>query len=148
MATRDSIKHLVVSNQPVVGVSWFEAEAYATQHNARLLSFNERMQVARGDERTYPWGEPFGRGNANTREEVLGKPCAVGLFVRDRTPEGIADLAGNVAEWTGDRIGDDCVIHPGSWEQTSMASWAKARALEPASTRVAALGFRLARDAD
>ena len=149
LAARDSIKHLVVSNQPVVGVSWFEAEAYATQHNARLLSFDERMQVARGDERRpYPWGEPFGRGNANTREEVLGKPCAVGLFVRDRTPEGIADLAGNVAEWTADRIGDDCVIHPGSWEQTSMASWAKARALEPASTRVAALGFRLARDAN
>lgn len=149
LAARDSIKHLVVANQPVVGVAWFEAEAYANKYDARLLTFNERMQVARGDERRpYPWGEPFGRGNANTREEVLGKPCAVGLFVRDRTPEGIADLAGNVAEWTGDRVGDDCVIHPGSWEQTSMASWAKARALEPASTRMAALGFRLARDAD
>ncbi|MED5373075.1 MAG: SUMF1/EgtB/PvdO family nonheme iron enzyme [Myxococcota bacterium] len=149
LASRDSVKHLVVANQPVVGISWHEAMAYARKHGARLLGFNERMQVARGAaKRPYPWGEPFGRGNSNTREEVLGKPCAVGLFVRDQTPEGIADLAGNVAEWTADRVGDERVVHPGSWEQTSMASWAKARALEEAGARLAALGFRLARDVD
>ena len=34
--------------------------------------------------------------------EALGRPCAVGLFGGDQTPEGVYDLAGNVAEWTGD----------------------------------------------
>jgi len=149
LAARDSVRHLVVPNQPVVGVCWHEARAYASKHGARLLSFSERMEVARGNEkRPYPWGEPFGSGNANTREEVLGKPCAVGLFAGDRTPEGVYDLAGNVAEWTADRVGDECVIHPGSWEQPSMASWAKARELARKGTRGADLGFRIARDAD
>jgi formylglycine-generating enzyme required for sulfatase activity len=149
LAARDSVRHLVIPNQPVVGVSWHEARAYAKRHEARLLSFGERMQVARGDEkRPYPWGAPFGSGNANTREEVLGKPCAVGLFRRDCTPDGVYDLAGNVAEWTADRVDDACVVHPGSWEQPSMASWAKARELEPARTRGADLGFRIARDVE
>lgn len=149
LAARDSVRHLLVSNQPVVGICWHEARAYACKHGARLLSFSERMEVARGvEKRPYPWGAPFGSGNANTREEVLGKPCAVGLFRGDRTPEGVYDLAGNVAEWTGDRVGDECVIHPGSWEQPSMASWAKARELARKGTRGADLGLRIARDAD
>lgn len=147
LAARDEVRPLVVPNQPVVGVSWYEACAYARKHDARLLTFDERMRVSRGAEkRPYPWGEPFGRNNANTREEVLGKPCAVGLYRGDVTPEGVCDLAGNVAEWTGDAIDDQVVIHPGSWEQPSMAAWAKARSLEPARTRGADLGFRLARD--
>jgi formylglycine-generating enzyme required for sulfatase activity len=147
LAAREEVRPLLVPNQPVVGVSWHEATAYARKHDARLLTFDERMQVSRGTgKRPYPWGEPFGRNNANTREEVLGKPCAVGLYRGDRTPEGVCDLAGNVAEWTGDAIDDQVVIHPGSWEQPSMAAWAKARSLEPARTRGADLGFRLARD--
>lgn len=149
LAARDEVRDLVVANQPVVGVSWHEACAYANKHKARLLTFDERMQVSRGAaKRPYPWGEPFGRNNANTREEVLGKPCAVGLYLGDVTPEGVCDLAGNVAEWTCDAIDDQVVIHPGSWEQPSMAAWAKARSLEPAKTRGADLGFRLARDTD
>ncbi len=149
LAARDEVRSLLVPNQPVVGVSWHEACAYARKHEGRLLSFDERMQVCRGQEkRPYPWGAPFGHGNANTREEVLGKPCAVGLYLGDVTPEGVCDLAGNVAEWTKDAIDEQVVIHPGSWEQPSMAAWAKARSLEPARTRGADLGFRLARNAE
>jgi len=149
LAARDEVRPLLVPNQPVVGVCWHEACAYARKHDGRLMAFSERMQVCRGQEkRPYPWGEPFGHGNANTREEVLGKPCAVGLYLRDVTPEGVCDLAGNVAEWTGDTIDDQVVVHPGSWEQPSMAAWAKARSLEPARTRGADLGFRLVRSVE
>ena len=138
---------LVVSNQPAIGVTWFEALAYAAACGARLLHLDERLFVMRGTvNRPYPWGQPFGHGNANTSEEALGKPCAVGLFARDCTPEGIFDLAGNVAEWTMDEADDEVIIHPGSWNQPSMSAWAKARALVPQKTRSADLGFRLARD--
>jgi formylglycine-generating enzyme required for sulfatase activity len=137
----------VLANQPVVGVSLHEAQAYATAHGARLLEFDERVRVMRGNEkRPYPWGAPFGQNNANTREEVLGRPSAVGIFPRDRTPEGVCDLAGNVGEWTADSAGDRQVIHPGSWEQPSMAAWAKALRLISPAARSASLGFRLARD--
>lgn len=147
LAARPEVAQLVIPNQPVVGITWWEARAYARLHNARLPSFLERLAVVRGPvKRPYPWGEPFGQGNANTAEEVLGKPCAVGLYEMDRTPDGVCDLAGNVAEWTDDEVGDERVIAPGSWEQSSMASWAKARDMQPPAARLADLGFRLVRD--
>ena len=53
---------------------------YATAHQARLLTLNERLFVMRGDaNRPYPWGQP-GYANANTTEEGLGKPVAVDCF--------------------------------------------------------------------
>lgn len=147
LAARPEVRHLVVPNQPVVGITWFEAQAYARAHDARLLTFTERLRVVRGSaKRPYPWGEPFGVGNANTAEEVLGKPCAVGLYETDSTPDGVFDLAGNVAEWTADVVGEERIVAPGSWEQPSMASWAKARELVEPTTRGADLGFRIARD--
>ncbi len=141
----------IVPNQPVVGVTWFEADAYARAMGARLVRADERVRVTRGAQRRpYPWGAPFGEGNSNTREEALGRPCAVGLFVRDATPEGVCDLAGNVAEWHGDApvVGEERLVHPGSWDQPSLAAWAKALTFELPASRRSALGFRLARDLD
>ncbi len=146
-AASEGSEPFVVPNQPVVGVTLYEAEAYARAMGVRLQRADERVWACRGQERRpYPWGSPFGEGNANTREEVLGRPCAVGLFVHDRTPEGVCDLAGNVAEWTEEEVADERVIHPGSWDQPSMAAWAKASALKSPDSRWAGLGFRLARD--
>jgi formylglycine-generating enzyme required for sulfatase activity len=147
-AAKEGAEPYVVANQPVVGVTFYEAEAFAKAHGARLPRSDERVWVVRGEERRpYPWGAPFGEGRANTREEVLNRPCAVGLFRGDRTPEGVCDLAGNVAEWTGDDMGGDRMIHPGAWDQPSMAAWAKALALKSPETSWAGLGFRLAKDA-
>ena len=131
-AHHESSRPFVIPNQPVVGVTFWEASAYATAQGARLPRSDERVWVCRGQERRpYPWGSPFGEGNANTREEVLNRPCAVGLYLRDQTPEGVSDLAGNVAEWMADEGGDQRLIHPGAWDQPSMAAWAKALALYP-----------------
>jgi formylglycine-generating enzyme required for sulfatase activity len=146
-AREEASSPFVVPNHPVVGVTFHEASAYATAMGARLPRSDERVWVCRGKERRpYPWGSPFGEGNANTREEVLGRPCAVGLYLRDRTPDGVCDLAGNVAEWMADEVGDQRLIHPGAWDQPSMAAWAKALALHAPDTRWAGLGFRLAKD--
>jgi formylglycine-generating enzyme required for sulfatase activity len=137
----------IIANQPVVGVTWYEAEAYATWAKARLPRFDERLRAVRGaDKRPYPWGSPFGEGNANTREEVLNRPCGVGLYPGDRTPEGVYDLAGNVAEWTADGPGDERWYAPGAWDQPSMAAWAKAREHERPDARWTGIGFRIVRD--
>ncbi len=138
---------LTASNQPAIYVNWYEAQAYATASSARLPSQMERLHVMRGEaKRPYPWGAPFGSGNANTAEEVLKRPCAVGLYHRDSTPEGVMDLAGNVAEWLGDDVAPNRIIHPGAWSQPSMAAWAKARFLIDPDFRGPDLGFRLVRD--
>ncbi len=141
------VQGMLLPNQPVIGVNWFEAIAYARSFGARLPERAERSEIVRGSgKRPYPWGEPFGMGNANTREEVLSRPCAVGLFRADCTPEGIFDLAGNVAEWNQDEVGDKRIYHPGSWRQPSMAAWAKALALRAPDARGDDLGLRLVTD--
>lgn len=145
-ADKETSRVFTVANQPVVAVSWFEAQAYANRYQARLPRMDERVLIVRGAEkRPYPWGSPFGEGNANTQEEVLGRPCAVGLYVRDRTPEGVSDLAGNVAEWTSDELGVEYLVHPGAWDQPSLAAWAKAATMHPPKSRWTNLGFRLAK---
>jgi formylglycine-generating enzyme required for sulfatase activity len=146
LAADPDVAHLVIPNQPVAGATWWEAEAYAAANGARLMSSDEHRWIMRGPEkRPYPWGAPFGDGNANTREEALSRPCAVGLYRSDRTPEGVCDLAGNLAEWLSDVIDDKRKLHPGSWAQPSMAAWAKAMELAAPDTRSADMSFRLVR---
>lgn len=146
-AAQDESRRFIVPNQPVVGVTFWEARAYARSVGARLPRHDERRWVMRGAERRpYPWGSPFGEGNANTQEEVVGRPAAVGLYVRDRTPEGVRDLAGNVAEWNADGLANKRWIHPGAFNQPSMAAWGKAGSVEDPDTVWASLGFRIVRD--
>ncbi len=102
-------------NRPVVGVTWYEAEAFArwldrsmresktampTGYGLRLPTEAEWELAARGPEgRRYPWGDRFQDGFANVRG-CLGCPSPVGLYSQGATPEGVHDLAGNVWEWT------------------------------------------------
>lgn len=86
---------------PVVEVTWREAMAYAASVGGSLPTEVQWEFAARGAEgRRYPWGnsEPacervhFRSCNPRTPIEVMARP-------EGATPEGIHDLAGNVAEW-------------------------------------------------
>lgn len=99
------------ANQPVVGVSWYEAVAYcrwltATLHDGyeyRLPTEAEWEVAARGQAaRRYAWGDDWKAEIANTQELGLGVTTPVGLFPAGATPEGVLDLTGNVWEWCAD----------------------------------------------
>ncbi len=114
---------------PVVGVSWFEAEAYCNwlavelRRPVRLPTEEEWERAARGvDGREYPWGEAFDRQRLNCAEWWGGEDdlsdwdawqkwaesdsaktastTMVGQFARRDAPDEICDLSGNVWEWT------------------------------------------------
>lgn len=89
--------------QPVVGVTWAEAEAFCRVRGKRLPTGDEWERASRGqDGRLYPWGNRADARAANTIESLLQLPAKVGTFPGDQTPEGVMDLGGNVREWTTD----------------------------------------------
>lgn len=114
-------------NQPVVGVSWFEANAYCAWLSVQtgdrwLLPTEVEWEAAakgalleadtaspsrwRRQRRQFPQSRSFAYGNdfdpakCNTYETRLRRTAPVGVFPDGFTPEGIADLSGNVYEWT------------------------------------------------
>ena len=99
-------------SQPVVGISWYEARAYCnwlsaeTGERCRLPTEAELESASRGKAgRRYAWGDTFEPLNGNTSATKVGRTTPVGVFVEGDTPEGVSDLTGNVAEWTGSLFG-------------------------------------------
>lgn len=86
---------------PVVGVTWFDAQAFAEWIGCSLPTEAQWERAARGTEgRTYPWGNasPKVRHHANFARRY-NHPTPIGHFSNGTSPEGIYDLAGNVWEW-------------------------------------------------
>ena len=95
-------------NLPVVGVSWYEAAAFARWVGKRLPSDAEWVKagawpVALGAnrlQRKYPWGDTMERHRANLWGSGPGRIVAVDEFAEGVSVGGVYQLIGNVWEWT------------------------------------------------
>ncbi len=174
-------------NQPVIGVTWYEAAAYCCwltyklqvqkqlrpNELIRLPTEAEWERVARSTSSnngpppsasTYPWGNEWELGCANTEELGLERTTPVGIFANGATPEGVFDLAGNVSEWCGDWYGADTykqragqvtknptgppegsakVLRGGSWQNDQYFVRSALRDRENPQNRSRSIGFRL-----
>ena len=150
-------------DQPVVGVDWFDAYAFAAWAGGRLPTEAEWERAAAGTERRkYPWGRLLAPGCANYGGRT-DRPAPVGSFEAGESAEGCRDLAGNVWEWCFDRYasrwyerseqlrpvgpddGEKRVLRGGSWIDFASCLRSAFRGNAEPATRAKHIGFRCVR---
>ncbi|MGH7255496.1 MAG: formylglycine-generating enzyme family protein [Nitrospirales bacterium] len=165
----ESVDLALHGNRPVVGVSWFDAEAFCRWAGKRLPTEAEWEKAARGtDERRYPWGnsEPtpdianYALGARFSYSQTL---MPVGQYPKNRSPYGVYDMAGNVWEWVqdwyegeyyaqspernpqGSDSGEFKVMRGGSWSELPKYLLTYGRFKLPPETKNSYTGFRFAK---
>jgi formylglycine-generating enzyme required for sulfatase activity len=134
---------------PVSNVSPSQARLFCESQGGRLPTPAEWVFAAAGAAaRRYPWGHSglvcrraaFGLERGPCAK--LGGPELAGSRPDGASPEGVQDLAGNVAEWACEPEGE-CTAHGGSFRSSSAAEL-KSWAALPNRGKTPYIGFRCA----
>jgi len=152
--------------QPITGVTRSMASAYCAYREGRLPTADEWLRAARGsDARAFPWGDLPVRDadgdRANAGAYVKGKrvggradghpyPAPVTAFAtRGASPFGVANLSGNVREWTSTDAepgGRSAIVLGGGWKSLGHELRLSRREVVKPEDFAADLGLRCVQD--
>jgi serine/threonine-protein kinase len=141
-------------HRPVVGMNWQQAMDYCQWAGVRLQTSEQWEFAAAGaGGRKYPWGSEEPDKESDTEranfDDRVGRVTPVGLFPSGRTPDGVADLAGNVWEWTSsDYDANAKVLRGGAFVNDARALLAAYRNRNHPDNRNNNIGFRCVRDVE
>ncbi len=102
-------------DEPVVNVSYYEADAYAHWAGKRLPTEPEWEKAASWNEEIqrktlYPWGDqPPTVEHANLLESHIWRPARVGSYPKGKSHYGCHQMIGDAWEWTS----SEYVLYPG-----------------------------------
>lgn len=142
---------------PVSMVSLDDARDYCAFRSARLPTGAEFEAAARGPSaRLFPWGDVHHRGRANGGAPAGGANASDGYLwlaparalLAGRTPDGVLQLGGNVAEWVEPDGSGLTFAHGGSFAEPAWRLTSSSRRELPRSERRIDVGFRCARTLD
>jgi hypothetical protein len=139
-------------HRPVVGMNWQQAMDYCQWAGVRLQTSEQWEFAAAGaGGRKYPWGSEEPDKESDTEranfDDRVGRVTPVGLFPSGRTPDGVADLAGNVWEWTSsDYDANAKVLRGGAFVNDARALLAAYRNWLHPGNRNVVIGFRCVRE--
>jgi len=93
---------------PVVGVSWYGANAYCTWAGRNLPSEAQWEFAARGNTGfRFPWGDSDLSCDHARYAGCGNSPVQTASLTLGKSPFGLYEMAGNVAEWVNDRYAAD-----------------------------------------
>ncbi len=93
--------------RPVTTATWHDVQGYCEWASrtwaieCKLPTEQQWEFAARGKQgRIYPWGPEEPDAHRANFNNMVGSPTPVGMFPDGNTPDDVADMAGNVWEWT------------------------------------------------